>query len=245
MKTKKNLLIACFVGFALTFGVAGVSMADLAPGTGIVGSKHDMRGYAESNGGARDQYERVCAYCHTPHHAVEDLDADYMPLWSRTVTAEIFMEYDSQTFGGSAYFETDAFDMADPVAGPSRLCMGCHDGAVAIDAYYGEAGTATMVEGDAFLEIGVGLNGDLSNDHPIGFDYNKAATDDPEINAAATATFDGGATVASVLYDNGMGGAIMTCATCHDVHNGPTVADAWFLYGEQKDSSFCTTCHAK
>lgn len=236
MKTKKNLLVACFVGLALTFGVAGVSMADLAPGTGIVNSKHDMRGYAEANGGARDQFERVCAYCHTPHHAVEDLTADYMPLWSRTVTAEVFTGYDSPTIDGFAI---------DPVAGPSRLCMGCHDGAVAIDAYYGATGTATMVEGDAFLEIGVGLNGDLTNDHPIGFDYNDVALADDEIQDASAANFSGGAVVADLLWEDGFGGALMTCATCHDVHNGPTVNEAWFLYGQQTDSEFCTTCHLK
>lgn len=237
MKTKKNLLVACFVGLALTFGVAGVSVAGITPGSGIVDSKHDMRGYAEANGGERDQFERVCAYCHTPHHAVEDLDADYMPLWSRTVTSEVFVEYDSTTIDGVQAG-------IDPVMGPSRLCMGCHDGAVAIDAYYGDAGTATMVEGDAFLEIGVGLNGDLSNDHPIGFDYNDVALADDEINDASAA-FSGGATVADVLYDDGFGGAIMTCATCHDVHNGPTVNEGWFLYGLQADSEFCVTCHAK
>ncbi|SHI77156.1 Doubled CXXCH motif (Paired_CXXCH_1) [Malonomonas rubra DSM 5091] len=240
MKTKKNLLVACFVGLALTFGIAGASIAGLAPGTGIVDSKHDMRGYAEANGGARDQFERVCAYCHTPHHAVEDLDADYMPLWSRTVTSEVFVEYDSATFDGYSEMALDDFGFPDPVAGPSRLCMGCHDGAVAIDAYYGDPGTALMVEGDAFLEIGVGLNGDLTNDHPIGFNYLNVASADDEINPA-TSTFSGGAQVADVLYE----GSIMTCATCHDVHNGPTVNEAWFLYGLQEDSEFCTTCHAK
>ncbi len=237
MKTKKNMLVACFVGLALTFGIAGVSMAGSDPGTGIVGSKHDMRGYAEANGGARDQFERVCAYCHTPHHAVEDLSADYMPLWSRTVTAEVFQEYNNPA--------TQDGIVIDPVAGPSRLCMGCHDGAVAIDAYYGATGTATMVEGDAFLEIGVGLNGDLSNDHPIGFDYNDVATADDEIQDASAAVFSGGAVVADLLWADGNGAELMTCATCHDVHNGPTVADAWFLYGLQENSAFCTTCHLK
>lgn len=235
MRTRKIIVTLCAI--ALSFGFAFTSFAGITAGSGIVDSKHDMRGYAESNGGARDQFERVCAYCHTPHHAVEDLEADYMPLWSRTVTSEVFVEYDSATLDGLQAG-------IDTVMGPSRLCMGCHDGAVAIDAYYGAGGTATMVEGDAFLEIGVGLNGDLSNDHPIGFDYNEVALVDAEINAS-TAAFSGGATVASVLYDDGFGGAIMTCATCHDVHNGPTVNEGWFLYGKQAGSEFCVTCHAK
>lgn len=235
MKTR-NMIIASLCGMILSLGFAFTSFAGIAPGTGIVDSKHDMRVYASANGGSADQFGRVCAYCHTPHHAVEDLSADYMPLWSRTVSSEVFVEYDSTTIDGSV--------VDDPVAGPSRLCMGCHDGAVAIDAYYGSPGTATMVEGDAFGEIGVGLAGDLTNDHPIGFKYSDVATADAEINDSS-ATFAGGVTVASVLYDDGAGNDIMTCSTCHDVHNSAGVVDGWFLYGYQEDSNFCITCHMK
>jgi len=164
-------------------------------------------------------------------------------LWSRSVTTEPdWQSYDSPTLEAV---------IPDPLVGPSRLCMSCHDGAVAIDAYYGSTGATDLttgefvvdLEGDTFGEIGVGLSGDLSNDHPIGFDY-KLITD-PEINADTTIFGGGSATIASVLYDDGFGGAIMTCATCHDVHNGPSVVEDWFLYGSQTDSAFCTTCHKK
>ena len=244
MKTR-NIVIALLCTMALSLGFTLTSFAGIDPGTGIVNSKHDMRAYASANGGAADQFGRVCAYCHTPHHAVEDLNADYMPLWSRTVTSENFVGYqDSGTFEGFAFMDSD------PVAGPSRLCMGCHDGAVAIDAYYGQTGTASMVEGDAFGEIGVGLGGDLSNDHPIGFDYDEAQAIDnggaPEINAADGTFFASGVEIADVLYDAGGGVRLMTCATCHDVHNSQgAVVDDWFLYGYQQDSNFCTTCHVK
>ena len=236
MKTR-NIMIATLCAVTLSLGFAFTSFAGIDPGTGIVDSKHDMCTYASANGGTADQFGRVCAYCHTPHHAVEDLNADYMPLWSRTVSSETFVEYDSSTIQGVT---------TDPVAGPSRLCMGCHDGAVAIDAYYGSPGTATMVEGDAFGEIGVGLAGDLSNDHPIGFNYHEVAYVDAEINDA-TATFAGGVTVSSVLYDtgDGNGNSVMTCSTCHDVHNSSGVVEGWFLYGYQQDSNFCITCHMK
>lgn len=239
---KTRMIIAALCTIALSFGFALTSFAGPTPGSGIVLSKHDMNSWISANAGTSgatpDAYGRVCAYCHTPHHAVEDLNADYMPLWSRSVTAEVFTEYDSPTIDGLVLG-------VDNVVGPSRLCMGCHDGAVAIDAYYGSTGTPGLTEGDAFGEIGVGLNGDLTNDHPIGFDYNAVALADDEINDA-TATFVGGTkTVAEVLYDDGFGGAIMTCATCHDVHNSAGVVDAWFLYGEQTGSGLCVTCHDK
>jgi hypothetical protein len=223
---------------------ASLAYAGAGAGTGVVNSKHDMRTYAATHGGTADSLQRVCAYCHTPHHAVEDANADYMPLWSRTVTAATFAGYVSTTFSQSA-------SVADPVIGPSRLCMSCHDGVVAIDAYYGATGTATMVGADNFAGVAenhIGVGGDpktLTNDHPIGFEYALAKTADAEI-AADTTTFKGGSvTIGSVLWDNGAGKKMMTCATCHDVHNGPSVVDGAFIYGKQIDSQFCTSCHLK
>ena len=129
--------------------------------------------------------------------------------------------------------------------------MSCHDGAVAIDAYYGATGTATMVGDDNFAgvasnHIGVGADPkSLTNDHPIGFEYALAKAADAEI-APATSVFKGGtATIDSVLWANAGGKKIMTCATCHDVHNGPSVVDGAFIYGKQADSAFCTSCHIK
>ncbi|PLX86530.1 MAG: cytochrome C [Desulfuromonas sp.] len=243
---KKRFLIAlCAV--ALTLGGAAAAFADLAPGTGVVDSKHDMLNYTINNSGTPDEYERVCAYCHTPHHAIEDSNSDYLPLWSRTVTATDFDPYTSATFSQAGLF-------TDPVIGPSRLCMGCHDGVVAIDAYYGAVGTPGLTEGDGWGEIGIGIEPNtLTNDHPIGFSYLDAQTADGAANLhPATNAFAGGTVIADVLYDDGTGAGkeIMTCATCHDVHNGPEVDDSddntgWFLYGTQTDSGFCTTCHNK
>ena len=236
----KNRTVISLAVAAFTMG-ATLAFAGAGAGTGIVDSKHDMRSYAASHGGAADSLDRVCAYCHTPHHAVEDANADYMPLWSRAVTTGTFAGYESTTFSQT---------VVDPVVGPSRLCMSCHDGVVAIDAYYGAVGTATMVGDDNFggsAENHIGVGNDpktLTNDHPIGFEYALAKAADAEI-AAADTVFSGGASIESVLWENQDGAKIMTCATCHDVHNGPTVADNAFIYGKQSDSAFCTTCHIK
>lgn len=245
---KSNLLIAGLCTVALGLGFAASSFA--ATG-GIVSSKHNMNNYINGVGTDRtapvglteDSQGRVCAFCHTPHHAAEDMTADYLPLWSRTLSDGTFSEYDSVTFRD--YSGAGAID--DPVVGPSRLCMGCHDGVIAVDAYYGSEGTAGTAEGDGWGEIGIGLGdmfgGNLSNDHPIGFDYVAAAAADSEIKDADTAKFKGTLAVADVLWE----GTVMTCATCHDVHNGPNVADGqgYFLYDTQVNSAFCITCHEK
>lgn len=240
MKTRMIIVTLCAI--ALSFGVAFTASAGPTPGSGIVLSRHDMNSWVGANGGTPDSQGRVCAYCHTPHHAIEDMTSDYMPLWSRTLTSEAFTQYDSNTIQGIQV------DMFDPVIGPSRLCMGCHDGAVAIDAYYGAAGTATLVGGDAFGEIGVGLGGDLTNDHPISFNYDATLiAADGELNPVATIFGGGTKSIADVLYDAGVigGDAVMTCSSCHDVHNSPGVVDSAFLYGLQDGSQLCITCHIK
>lgn len=224
---------------------ASMAWAGATPGTGVVGSKHDLRALA----GGTD--ERVCAFCHTPHHA-DVTSFSYMPLWSHEVTAETFTQYFSQTFDGW-------LSIVDPVTGPSVLCMSCHDGAVAPDAYYGKAGSVTP-EGDAYGEYGIGLGGDMTNDHPIGFNYEDAMLDTnnatPEIrdaDADLTTVTDIAAqvghigTIRNLLFDDDFDGTneTFTCASCHDVHNGPSVKEDYFLYADQNDSAFCRMCHIK
>ncbi len=240
MKTNKLWLTGlCVMAFSMY--AVSAAFAGPAPGSGIVNSKHDMRSYAGANGGIVDPQGRVCAYCHTPHHALDDAAADYLPLWSHELTQQTFTEYSSPTLDAT---------ITDPVMGPSRLCMSCHDGVVAIDAYYGQPGTTTLVEGDAFGEIGVGMHGDLSNDHPIGFVYTDVqassgnGVDSAEIRNADETITDvtaGISTVSEVLWN----GDKMTCMGCHDVHNGSKTVENYFLYGPQQDSQFCRICHLK
>jgi len=252
MKTKKNLLVACFVGLALTFGIAGAAFAGPNPGTGITDSPHDLASRVAGE-------DRICAFCHTPHHATDASLHDYMPLWSRDLGPSSYTGYASSTYdaGNLGYIAEDQ------LRGPSRLCMSCHDGSIAIDAYYGSAGNTAdplMTDTDEYGHWGIAQTNGLSNDHPIGFDYEAVAQDaldadgdpltvgsglDKEIVYLPNAVFDSGVTVAEVLYeDTTWGENVMTCSTCHDVHNTKN-NEFNLLYGLQADSSFCLTCHAK
>lgn len=248
---KKILLTLLLVAFSASMAFAGST-----PGSGIDGSAHDMNDFP----GISDPEDRVCAFCHTPHHA-DVVSSDYMPLWSRQMSAEAsWTPYASDTLQAN---------ISDPMVGPSLLCMSCHDGTVAPDAYYGNPGTAAIVEGDNYGEYGIGLAGDMSNDHPIGFNYMAVAggtgwgtndadpTHDPEIYVATQALTDrtdvdgnvyGIATIQDVLFgsfDGSQPKEIFTCASCHDVHNSPGVVENHFLYGPQADSQFCRMCHLK
>jgi cytochrome c553 len=258
---------------------AAVAFAAGEPGTGVLGSVHDMRTATGSGPGSDGTNDRVCAFCHTPHHAYQGSDPnEYYPLWSRTLDVQNFTPYASSTI--------NAIDWASDIAiGPTRLCMSCHDGTIAVDQHYGSIATGSskfLGENNVGLDgvwmggagIGAGAAG-LSNDHPVGFNYDTIATgpstpgtnptvgqvqgaqpqEDVWIRAAADdLTYSNntwGIKVADRLYTDPADGArYMTCATCHDVHNKKnmdTTAQSanYLVLAPQKDSALCLTCHIK
>jgi cytochrome c553 len=250
-----------------------------------------------------DSMGRVCVFCHTPHNATVSNGIDALPLWNHDISAD--HDFASYTW---ATPNNGAATIADALTGPSRLCMSCHDGATSVDEH-GEAlsqsGTkavsATFAGG---LVMGRGsLGKDLSNTHPIGFDYPAirasrnahslggttvfnvtGTTSDTEIinesntyagsieNSTVAGSYNhvtklsGGKQIVDNLYQGG-GQHIMTCATCHEVHNKENVtqenyqggflpstlggaqtgqaAPNYFLYAKQQNSLICLSCHVK
>lgn len=240
----RAISVSALIGLSLG---ATLAFADVNAGTGIVGSSHDMNKFTSS-----DPYGRVCAYCHTPHHAIEPgtNGADYLPLWSHQLTTQNYTKYDSSSL---------VADIQDPLVGPTRLCMSCHDGVVAIDQHYGSTGTMFQIPGrvgDVFDStgsmkkgsIGVGTNGDLSNDHPVGFLYDDVVAKMPNDIFPSSTSFINN--LAGKKISDCLTNGYMTCATCHDVHNKDNVADAgntynFFLYAPEQGSQICLSCHNK
>ena len=258
--------LVCMLAFAAL--CAGTAFAGPTPGSGVLNSPHDINTLA---GLQKDLQGRVCAFCHTPHHAV-DLGGEYNPLWSHQPFTGAGIPYESATF------DADNNGAIDPLIGPSRLCMSCHDGAIAPDQHYGATHLGTLpVSGiyasDDFGGIAVGLGGYFGNDHPIGFDVAESATD---VGIFAD-TFsgrtwklggvDGASSVAisAGLFDAsgvGAGPFYFTCATCHDVHNQDNVENSvanglgdaahldevngnYFVFAPQSGSQLCLSCHDK
>ncbi len=94
----------------------------------IVNTRHNLTiSYNANFGGvmayARNQYDDVCVYCHTPHGANSRIDA---PLWNRTVNdVASYAIYDKPT----------TLMRPTSVPGPSSLtCLSCHDGTISIDS---------------------------------------------------------------------------------------------------------------
>jgi len=196
----------------------------------IVGTAHDFSASGFSGG-------EICVVCHTPHHA--DTTVTEAPLWNHELTTQTFAMYTSPTL--------DAAQDAQPT-GASKLCLSCHDGATAIDAFGGNVGTIFMGGSAA-----VGANDDLTDDHPISITYDAAlATIDQGLHdpTATTVTIgDGGdKTRTGLVSDLMLPSDKVQCSSCHDVHNNfvvPGTNGDPFLKVTKAGSAICLTCHNK
>ena len=139
-----------------------VGMVARAQVTGIVGSKHDFSAMSWSD-------SQICKPCHIPHAAsAQDVSG---ALWNHDLTTAKYVTRE----GERDVTNTNQFDTR------TRLCMSCHDGTVALDSFGGNAGVVTVGTGYTNKD-GTAANGkanlgkDLTNDHPLGYDYNISSS---------------------------------------------------------------------
>jgi predicted CXXCH cytochrome family protein len=182
----------------------------------IVNSPHDLS--AQGRGPIRAVTEnQVCIFCHAPHNA-----APQTPLWNRENPRTHYRIYESST--------TDA--RIDQPSGPSKMCLSCHDGTMALGNVLSRPQTTPLVMTARTIPPGfTDLTNDLSDDHPIGFHYDRALSNaDRQIRAPE---------IVSPLLPLGAHGE-MHCTTCHDAHNNE-LGD--FLRVTDQMSAICLSCH--
>lgn len=199
----RRILISSAVAVLAVF--VAVVLADIS------GSDHDFSGQGWSGG-------EICIVCHTPHKA--DTTVTDAPLWNHEVTVATFTLYSSSTLDAT---------LGQP-DGISKLCLSCHDGTVAIDAFGGKSGSS-YITGSALIGT------DISDDHPISFTYNTAlATADGGLYDPSTQSSGLGSTIAAdMLFSDKL-----ECASCHDVHDDTYEP---FLIKSNAGSALCLTCH--
>lgn len=195
--------------------------------TSIVGSKHDLKANGGLVGGSAGQ---LCVYCHTPHNPAQTI-----PLWNRNAGAAITAVYNSPTLTAAAQGASIA---ATSISG---YCMSCHDGATVMGNIKnsGGAGPGTVtVANITGFNTKNNLSTDLSNDHPVGFSYATAQSqDNGALNLMATAnTSLGGNAFFGTSADQ------IECASCHKVHDNTSTP---FLRISNAGSNLCLACHAK
>jgi len=259
---KKVLLVCLAVGLVLSFG--SIAMAALNPGTGIIATYHDLSssGAGAALGDTADHaaLNRICVYCHAPHNTLKPDTVtglnSYRPLWNHnpSLNTTFTMYTNGPDMPNQPQHQSQAMLLLGAGSTPgsvSMLCLSCHDGSTATNSY-GYTANLGASKGAADKSITaratIGANGDLSNHHPIGFNYDQVAGIDDEIHVSTHAVAQGGAggvqiggpaTVADLLWNGNV-----ECVSCHDVHNTKN-GGLKFLWVEDTQSALCLTCHVK
>ena len=185
-----------------------------------------------------------CSSCHLPHGAVAPgvSGTSYgVPLWNPLNVADVttvFTVYTSPTF------DNLATGIGQP-DGPSKMCLGCHDGTYSHNANHTFGDAAAMT---------------LTGSHPISFVYDTAlagssllhvpgALKDPATTSSGVSPLG---TIATDLLDSQ---GKLQCTSCHDIHSSNTRADTaigtWsgktlrFNYPADLGKAMCRTCHKK
>jgi len=181
----------------------------------IVGSPHDLSATGPGRIHAMEE-EQVCIFCHTPHNATGQ-----RPLWNRHMPPTHYRIYESST--------TDA--RIDQPSGSSKMCLSCHDGSLAIGLLAGRPDEIVVMSRRTMAPGRGNLSLDLSDDHPIGFRYDRAlAARDPQLRVPDAISRE------LPLGKHGE----MHCTTCHDPHNNHL---GNFLRITKVRSAICLSCH--
>jgi len=219
-----TLLSGILVGMSILFSTSASAQDNLS----IENSVHDFRAQLWGN----NSNSEICVVCHTPHNAISPDDG---PLWNRDVSLTSFTLYDDTPPPGS---DLQGTNFTNP-SGVSRLCLSCHDGTIAIDAFGGQTsgGGAFMDDINPAANLGdvVAGTGDLSNDHPVSFTFPAG------LDAELYAVTDGKVNGVMPLF--GAGQDQVECASCHDVHATNTYDQ--LLRVDNDGSDLCLTCHIK
>ena len=230
-------LVTVMLAMAMVAGYYGYSYSN-GFGTGIstVGSPHNFS--AET----WNTREEICRVCHVPHDHNKP-GQNYLNglLWNHDVSTATYTMY------GSAWRSSITGVQSAQPDGTSKLCLGCHDGTVGIDAFDGHTTPATEFIGASSERVPNFVDGahkDLRGTPPLSIACPAVETG-TKFNDPSTTNWQVGGTVASTLQDGKV-----QCSTCHDVHDKDAVPATHMLRTATKASQgtasvLCLACHIK
>ena len=239
------------------FIVSSLAIAGQSPGTGIQLTSHDLsragRGLLwDAPSAGEEPLDRICIYCHAPHHTITKdqattAEVTYYPLWNHDLTNLTYDLYQNTSTGDIPNSIQHQLNAIQTKPGSiSKLCLSCHDGSVAVSSYGNFNPLASSRHtGNKYVtdtKFAIGQLGNLTNHHPIGFDYLAVKNLDDEIRDPSNALLGNnpyGLTVNDLLF-----GGKMECASCHDVHNTKNTG-LKLTWVADTQSNLCFSCHAK
>lgn len=212
MRARHRILCGGATLFAWLLQCASTVHADES----VVISKHNLS--AAGPGTVRATIEsEVCVFCHTPHGSDPQV-----PLWNRNNPTAYYRIYSSST--------TQA--RIDQPGGASKMCLSCHDGSIALGMVLSRLPNDPIHMNQPFMPTGPSnLTNDLSDDHPIGFRYDRQlANRDHQLRSPD---------LVSKRVKLGAKGEL-ECVACHDAHNNE---QGDFLRITAREGALCRTCH--
>jgi predicted CXXCH cytochrome family protein len=206
-RVRLAVVAACLLGSGALSSVEAQTPSDM------INTRHNLS--VSGPGPIRALTEtRICVFCHTPHNA-----APLSPLWNKDLEPQVYTVYASPTL--------KAGPLPQP-SGPTKLCLSCHDGTIAMGAVINPAGGIAIAGSDRLPPGNLSNFGlDLSGHHPVSFSYQSALP-----NAEL---------VSSPPPDLTYGGTDeIHCTTCHDPHKDTY---GQFLAKDNRYSALCISCH--
>lgn len=182
----------------------------------VAGSLHDLTvpGNSKSPG--------VCTYCHAPHHTAPI----NVGLWNHQLSSSQYQFYTSSTYKeGTPVLASNS---------PSRLCLSCHDGTVALGSTYNS--NAPLPTKRSLSSAG-NVGTDLRTDHPFAF---GTWVRDNSLLDVLFSTTPRATANSAVTLPNGE----IECTTCHEPHiQNIDSKRAEFLVVNNANGTMCQACH--
>jgi len=167
-----------------------------------------------------------CGSCHVTHTPAEA--ASTGALWNLNHADKGLPTFELY---GSPSFDALSTDIGQP-DGPSKLCLGCHDG-----SYPGLTG-----------KRGVFSASSLAMTHPVSFTYDgsltRRARSGSLFDPSSTPSGLGGTIAQDLLDERGK----VQCTSCHDVHStgkGQKMLRMEYNLQSPSGAALCKTCHNK
>ncbi|HEY8666767.1 MAG TPA: cytochrome c3 family protein [Tepidisphaeraceae bacterium] len=222
----------------------------------IATTKHNFSSYSWSG-------NQICKPCHTPHNGALEKMADGTlvsdRLWNHTLSQSAYTLHAGQVKNadGSTTLDAGKAGGQADMDRVTRLCLSCHDGTVALDAFGGAAGNIGTANFAAINRTDANLGTDLTNDHPVGTGANLSGTStyyrvanlDVSKPGAPKMKVRNSATESLPLIVSTTAGTYnIGCMTCHNPHGaGPAGGAAYptLLRTDNTGSNLCLSCHMK
>jgi len=206
----------------------------------FTGSPHDFR---------KDPLNRSEEIC-LPCHMMSGTETLSRPLWDPNSPVQAYIMYD-MTFP-----PTDGAVMNRLPDGMSKMCLSCHDGVIAQEAYGPNTGGLAFPIDGGFMDI------TQNHNHPISFIYDtelamkygdlydpltylSGVADRSETNNDPSTDLSDDAGTRGTINADMLFSNRMECSSCHDVHNTIAVPGTKLLVKDSAGSELCLTCHNK